>query len=211
MSKMVSKGGGGSKTYKAGIPKQVGSTKAPTLSMRKGVDSKWGTRTAWKPSPKISDEDLQRVKKTFFEIDRDASGSIDIQELTSMLKALGQTPSDADLKVLIESAEDGPDKDGKIQLREFINLYAKAVGTKCNASIKEVEDCYRALGGVPDADPAKTSNVDKAALKEMLLRDYDLDVDVDSIFDGVPASQTSVTLQDLLNLLQVSPQTTLLR
>ena len=55
----------------------------------------------------------------FFDMDRDGSGSIDAEELGMMLRSLGQNPTEKELDELIDSVDEG-DKDGQIQLREFL-------------------------------------------------------------------------------------------
>ena len=46
---------------------------------------------------------------------------------------LGQNPSEEELKELIDSVDDG-DKDGQIQLREFLLLYTNGLDTKNKGS-----------------------------------------------------------------------------
>ena len=70
-----------------------------------------------------------------------------------MLRSLGQNPSDEELLDLINSidGQDGGDKDGKLQLREFLKLYADAMGDDGKASNKtgkeDVNNVYSAMGG----------------------------------------------------------------
>ena len=93
-------------------------------------EAKWHT-TDYKPPRKISDQELMAARKMFFELDRDASGSIDADELAFMLRSLGQNPTEQEIKDLIASVdEDGGDGDGKIQLREFLKLYTDGLDTK---------------------------------------------------------------------------------
>ena len=104
-----------------------GSADAPPRAVRRlAEDPKWTVDADWKPPRKISDKELEAARKMFFELDRDGSGSIDAEELGMMLRSLGQNPSDEELKELIDSVDDG-DKDGQIQLREFLLLYTQGL------------------------------------------------------------------------------------
>ena len=71
----------------------------------------------------VSDDELIRCKKIFFDLDRDGSGSISSDEISFMLRSLGQTPTEQDINALLMKYD--MSKDGKIQLREFINMYAE--------------------------------------------------------------------------------------
>ena len=107
---------------------------------------KWNV-TEYKPPRKISDKELTEARKMFFEMDRDGSGSIDAEELGMMLRSLGQNPSDQELKELIDSVDEG-DKDGQIQLREFLKLYTQSLDGKTSGQAGK-EDCanvFAALG-----------------------------------------------------------------
>jgi Ca2+-binding EF-hand superfamily protein len=110
-------------------------------------DPRWVTDVAFKPMKKISDEELEAARKMFFDIDRDGSGSIDCVELGMMLRSLGQNPTEQELKDLIDSVDDG-DKDGQIQLREFLKLFTMGLDAKgMGASASEVTNIFSALGG----------------------------------------------------------------
>ena len=87
------------------------------------------------------------ARKMFFELDRDGSGSIDAEELGMMLRSLGQNPTEEELKDLIDSVDDG-DKDGQIQLREFLKLYTTGLDTKKagEAGKEDIVNVFCALG-----------------------------------------------------------------
>ena len=70
-----------------------------------------------------------------------------------MLRSLGQNPTDEELQELINSV-DGVDgeKDGKIQLREFLMLYASALGAdgepaKATVGKDDVDNVFMTMGG----------------------------------------------------------------
>ena len=82
----------------------------------------------------------------FFDLDRDGSGSIDAEELGMMLRSLGQNPTDEELRDLIDSVDEG-DKDGQIQLREFLKLYTQSLDQKSSgaAGKEDVDNVVMAL------------------------------------------------------------------
>lgn len=113
----------------------------------------WGVQTVHKLPKKIPDEAMMAAKAMFFSLDRDNSGSIDAVELGVMLRALGQNPTEEELKALIDSVDgaDGDEADGQIQLREFLRLYADAIdatGKKVNKVDKsDVNNVFACFGG----------------------------------------------------------------
>jgi len=160
--------------------KSTGKPLATTAGGRlqpKGLEPKWEKKD-YKPPRKVSDEELQRAKKIFFDLDRDGSGSIDSNELAFMLRALGQNPTEDELKELINKFDDG-DKDGQMQLREFLMLYTYGLDSSNSAREEDVADAYRAVEGAPD-DPK--SMVNKIKFSEFMVNNYDLEVDMDAIF-----------------------------
>jgi len=119
----------------------------------KDADIKWEMKATFKPPKKIPDSMLQMAKTMFFTLDRDSSGSIDAEELGLMLRSLGQNPTDAELEELIQSVDgDGGEKDGKIQLREFLTLYANAIDddgkpAKANVGKEDAANVLTSMGG----------------------------------------------------------------
>eukprot|EP00966_Prymnesium_polylepis_P141744 3273044-Prymnesium_polylepis.1 len=65
-----------------------------------------------------------------------------------MLRALGQNPTKEMVQKLIAEF-DSVDKDGKIQLREFLEMYAAGFDSQNSHSTEDVQDSFRAL----DVDP----------------------------------------------------------
>lgn len=81
-----------------------------------------------------------------------------------MLRSLGQNPTDEELLELINSV-DGSDgeKDGKIQLREFLILYASALGedgepAKAAAGKDDVDNVFMQFGGDRSVRSSTSSN-----------------------------------------------------
>merc|ERR1711988_1994165 len=105
----------------------------------------------------------EAARKMFFDLDRDGSGSIDAEELGMMLRSLGQNPTDEELHELIDSVDEG-EKDGQIQLREFLKLYTQGLDAKNagKAGKEDVVHVFSALGGDPHKEG---STVEKASVR----------------------------------------------
>ena len=96
-----------------------------------------------------------------------------------MLRSLGQNPTEEELKDLIDSVDDG-DKDGQIQLREFLKLYTEGLDTRASgkAGKEDVDNVVTALAG----DPRDTTKgVDPAEFKAFMMAEYALEVDFDAL------------------------------
>ena len=78
-----------------------------------------------------------------------------------MMRGLGQNPSEEELQELIDSVDEG-EKDGQIQLREFIKLYTMSLDNKNATSNTEVNDCFATFGGDPRD---KASKITSAAVR----------------------------------------------
>lgn len=162
---------------------------------RPAEEPKWQVDADFKPPRKISDKELEAARKMFFELDRDGSGSIDAEELGLMLRSLGQNPSDEELHALIDSVDTG-DKDGQIQLREFLLLYTQGLDTKTKgaANTEDINNIFNALGGNPsNAEDA----VERAHLVDVILENYDLDVDIAFTFGKNVGSDGKLTKADI--------------
>lgn len=176
---MSGKAGKGS-VSKGSAGKRVSGFSSKGGIRRHAEEPKWTVDANFKPPRKISDRELEAARKMFFELDRDGSGSIDAEELGMMLRSLGQNPSEEELKELIDSVDDG-DKDGQIQLREFLLLYTNGLDTKNKGSATkdDINNIFNALGGDP-WDPK--SAVEKGSIAATILENYDLDVDLGITF-----------------------------
>ncbi|KOO26831.1 calmodulin [Chrysochromulina tobinii] len=174
----------------------------------------WGVQTVHKLPKKIPDEAMMAAKAMFFSLDRDNSGSIDAVELGVMLRALGQNPTEEELKALIDSVDgaDGDEADGQIQLREFLRLYADAIdatGKKVNKVDKsDVNNVFACFGGdlklnaprdgAPVAQDPK-SVVETTNVQAKLIEDFGLAVDFNEIF-GLSGTMTKIDMAALLEV-----------
>jgi len=155
----------------------------------------WSIKASgFKPMRKVTDEELAQCKKVFFELDRDGSGSIDSDEISFMLRSLGLSPSDDDVNLMIEKFDHS--KDGKIQLREFVQMYAAGLDTQHAGREEDFLDTYRAVSGNP-ADAKST--VAKGDVMNLLQDNYELEVDLDKLFD-TPGG-TNLTYEEFKKIL----------
>eukprot|EP00965_Chrysotila_dentata_P155708 5146085-Pleurochrysis_carterae.AAC.1 len=160
----------------------------------------------------LSDEDLQRAKSAFFEIDTDSTGFIEREELALALKTLGHAPTEEQMaEMMVRDATDllklrcgggadgnAGDSSGRVDLREFLRWYARTVkgdrcalldGLYCHALPRRAREWMDGTDDdVLDAFRAlggtAEQGMEKAQLRELLRTEYDLDIDVDEIFAG---------------------------
>ena len=71
----------------------------------------------------LTDAEKQMLREEFAVYDKDKSGYISMSELGTVLRSLGEDPSDDDLRKMI--AEVDADNDEKISFQEFIIMMAK--------------------------------------------------------------------------------------
>jgi len=146
-----------------------------------GDETKWQVSKKAETQRRLTDKELLTARTLFFQLDTDGSGSIDVEELGVMMRQLGQSPTEQELKDLIASVDDSPDgdSDGKIQLREFLKLYSGGLDNAQKAGLADVNDCFSAMGGDPK-DPAASLSCD--TVFDFLRNEYNLDVDFGETF-----------------------------
>ena len=126
-----------------------------SLVAKKNQEPKWSIQvTNFTPPRVVSDAELQQAKRLFWELDRDGSGSIEADEIMFMLRSLGQNPTKEGVEALIARFDDG-EKDGKIQLREFLQMYANGLDNQNSSSFEDVLDSFRALEGNPNDEKVR--------------------------------------------------------
>lgn len=191
--KITTSTGKGGSSQKGALKTSKISASQPRASIsNRYTEAKWHM-TDYKPQRKITDAELNAARQIFFSLDCDASGSIDAEELGVMLRSLGQNPTETELKELIDSVDDG-DKDGKIQLREFLKLYTQGLDNKHKGSREDVDDVFRAIKEHTDGDtfgaPAeRLETVPKEYLSQLLKTQFELDVEVGSLDDILSCSK----------------------
>jgi len=149
---------------------------------------------------KLNEDELRRAKEAFFQIDTDGSGTIDGKELGSMLRVMGLNPTDEEVEKMmagIDSANNGGDGDGKINLREFLVFFAKTCKANRDVVYEDVIDAYRALR---ISEEGLSPTASKEAVEALFRKEYDIDIDVNDVFD-LPSNSSEVTFTDFKKLM----------
>ena len=86
------------------------------------------------------------------------------------------------------------------QLREFLYWYGKMLKKKKNTMREDVEDVYRAFNGEPEEEAGlqEKKAVTKEEFAAMLKKEYDLDVDVEAVFNSFGKDLKMADFESLL-------------
>ena len=96
----------------------------------------------------LLEEEIENYKEAFVDYDVDGSGSINLLELGSVIRALGENPTEDELQDMINKFDD--DGTGLIEFTEFLCLMA----TKMKEREEEEQEhfipfCFRAFVDIP--------------------------------------------------------------
>lgn len=81
-----------------------------------------------KASTDLSEETIKEFKEAFLLFDKDGDGSITTTELGTVMRSLGQNPSEEALRQMINEVD--ADGSGTIDFAEFLTLMARKIKTK---------------------------------------------------------------------------------
>lgn len=70
-------------------------------------------------------DQIAEFKEAFLLFDRDGDGSISVREIGTVMRSLGQNPTDEELNFIIQEFDQ--DGSGTIDFKEFLNLMAKRI------------------------------------------------------------------------------------
>merc|ERR1712146_86167 len=76
----------------------------------------------------FTDEQKKEFRKNFNLFDKKRTGSIPIADMGTVLRSLGQNPTEAELAALVEEVD--KDKSGTIEFDEFVDLMARTSKSK---------------------------------------------------------------------------------
>ncbi|KAI5003268.1 hypothetical protein ZWY2020_030428 [Hordeum vulgare] len=87
----------------------------------------------------LSEEQIGEFKEAFSLFDKDGDGSITTKELGTVMRSLGQNPTEAELQDMINEVD--ADGNGTIDFPEFLNLMARKM--KDTDSEEELKEAFR--------------------------------------------------------------------
>uniref|UniRef100_A0A0E0PPB1 EF-hand domain-containing protein n=2 Tax=Oryza rufipogon TaxID=4529 RepID=A0A0E0PPB1_ORYRU len=87
----------------------------------------------------LTDEQIAEFKEAFSLFDKDGDGCITTKELGTVMRSLGQNPTEAELQDMINEVD--ADGNGTIDFPEFLNLMAKKM--KDTDSEEELKEAFR--------------------------------------------------------------------
>lgn len=90
-------------------------------------------------SEKLSQEQISAYKEAFSLFDKGRHGKITVSELGTVMRSLGSTPSEAEVRDMVN--EVGAGSDGTVDLSEFLAIMARK--TKDTDSEEEVREAFR--------------------------------------------------------------------
>eukprot|EP00761_Pharyngomonas_kirbyi_P009516 gb/GECH01009532.1/.p1 GENE.gb/GECH01009532.1/~~gb/GECH01009532.1/.p1 ORF type:complete len:150 (+),score=54.30 gb/GECH01009532.1/:1-450(+) len=87
----------------------------------------------------LTEEQIAEFKEAFSLFDRDGDGSITIKELGTVMRSLGQNPTEAELQEMINEVD--ADGNGSIDFPEFLSLMARKM--KDTDSEDEIMEAFK--------------------------------------------------------------------
>ncbi|KAL2938160.1 Calmodulin-related protein [Bienertia sinuspersici] len=87
----------------------------------------------------LSDDQISEFKEAFSLFDKDGDGCITTKELGTVMRSLGQNPTEAELQDMINEVD--ADGNGTIDFPEFLNLMARKM--KDTDSEEELKEAFR--------------------------------------------------------------------
>lgn len=134
----------------------------------------------------LSQDQIEELKEAFTLFDRDNNGSVSAHELATVLRALGQNPTEAEIHEMLNEAD--IDMNGNIEFPEFVSMMAKKI--KDIDVEEELIEAFRVLDkegngmvALKDLRNALTKNGDKMTLQEINEIMGDAQVDEDGQFN----------------------------
>uniref|UniRef100_A0A0E0GQE2 Calmodulin-like protein 1 n=1 Tax=Oryza nivara TaxID=4536 RepID=A0A0E0GQE2_ORYNI len=87
----------------------------------------------------LSEEQIVEFREAFSLFDKDGDGSITTKELGTVMRSLGQNPTEAELQDMISEVD--TDSNGNIEFKEFLGLMARKLRDK--DSEEELKEAFR--------------------------------------------------------------------
>ncbi|KAH3713721.1 calmodulin-A-like [Dreissena polymorpha] len=87
----------------------------------------------------LTDEQVSEFKEAFTLFDKDADGTITTRELGTVMRSLGQNPTETELQAMINEVD--ADGNGTIDFPEFLTMMAKKM-KDCDSE-EEIREAFR--------------------------------------------------------------------
>eukprot|EP00753_Platysulcus_tardus_P018316 PLAT6820.3.p4 GENE.PLAT6820.3~~PLAT6820.3.p4 ORF type:complete len:151 (-),score=56.54 PLAT6820.3:177-629(-) len=88
----------------------------------------------------LSEEQIAEFKEAFSLFDKDGDGTITTNELGTVMRSLGQNPTEAELQDMINEVD--ADGNGTIDFPEFLTLFARRCCACCGGE-EEIGEAFR--------------------------------------------------------------------
>uniref|UniRef100_A0A4X2KJ65 Calmodulin like 3 n=1 Tax=Vombatus ursinus TaxID=29139 RepID=A0A4X2KJ65_VOMUR len=150
----------------------------------------------------FSEEQIAEFKEAFSLFDKDSDGCITTKELGTVMRSLGQNPTEAELKNMI--GEIDTDGNGTIDFPEFLSMMAKKM--KDTDSEEEIREAFRVFdkdgNGLVSAAELRhvmTKLGEKLTDDEVdeMIREADVDGDGQDIQHAAISKKSTIPLQRL--------------
>eukprot|EP00761_Pharyngomonas_kirbyi_P014043 gb/GECH01014073.1/.p1 GENE.gb/GECH01014073.1/~~gb/GECH01014073.1/.p1 ORF type:complete len:150 (+),score=52.36 gb/GECH01014073.1/:1-450(+) len=92
-------------------------------------------------SKELSESQVAEFKEAFSLFDKDGDGAISLDELGTVMRSLGQNPSEGELKQIINDIDKSGN--GKVEFEEFLQLMSKNMKNIDNE--EEIVEAFRAF------------------------------------------------------------------
>merc|ERR1711990_505531 len=158
--------------------------------------SKMSSNTVERIADQLTEEQIAEFKEAFSLFDKDGDGTITTKELGTVMRSLGQNPTEAELQDMINEVD--ADGSGTIDFPEFLNLMAKKM--KDTDSEEEIREAFRVFdkdgnGYISSAElrHVMTNLGEKLTDEEVdeMIREADIDGDGQVNYEEFVAMMTS--------------------
>eukprot|EP00824_Muranothrix_gubernata_P008490 TRINITY_DN20928_c0_g1_i1.p1 TRINITY_DN20928_c0_g1~~TRINITY_DN20928_c0_g1_i1.p1 ORF type:complete len:164 (+),score=40.30 TRINITY_DN20928_c0_g1_i1:23-493(+) len=127
----------------------------------------------------LTPEELEKCKEAFDAFDKDTSGGIDPEELRTVLKFMGQEPSEEEIYRMISEVDEG--NTGTITWESFRAMIEKQKLEKGGDDESDTLDAYVAMGGNPDGSGC----VEAQRLIHVIKNEFGMTIDIEKLIQEV--------------------------
>ncbi|WVZ54614.1 hypothetical protein U9M48_005384 [Paspalum notatum var. saurae] len=89
----------------------------------------------------LSKQQIEEFREAFSLFDKDGDGTITSKELGTVMRSLGQSPTEEELKEMVEEVDS--DGSGAIDFQEFLTLLARMMREASGADEDELREAFR--------------------------------------------------------------------